>query len=108
MSTGTRNRKHSVREWIRENREGSIFVEKTKIIYNIETASLNHNTKQGDNNSNIGNRVKNMEDSISINNGGHEDKKNVIILGDSVIKHVNGYVLARKLDTAQRIFYHNT
>ena len=35
-----------------------------------------------------------MGDSISINNGGDEDKrrqKNVIILGDSVIKHVNGY-----------------
>ena len=39
-----------------------------------------------------------MGDSISVNNGGHEDKKNVIILGDSVIKHVNGYDIARKLD----------
>ena len=37
-----------------------------------------------------------MGDSISINNGGHEDKKNVIILGDSVIKHVNGYDIAWK------------
>ena len=36
-----------------------------------------------------------MGDSISINNA---DKKNVIILGNSVIKHVNGYDIARKLD----------
>ena len=42
-----------------------------------------------------------MGDSISINNGGHEDKKNVIILGDSVIKHVNGYDIARKLDKCE-------
>ena len=39
-----------------------------------------------------------MGGSISINNGGHEDKKNVIILRDSVIKHVNGYNIAIKLD----------
>ena len=39
-----------------------------------------------------------MGDSFSINNGEREDKKNVIILGDSVIKHVNGYDIARKLD----------
>ena len=38
-----------------------------------------------------------MGDSISTNNREHEDKKNVIILGDSVIKHVNGYDMARKL-----------
>ena len=29
---------------------------------------------------------------------GTKTKKNVIILGDSVIKHVNGYDIARKLD----------
>ena len=39
-----------------------------------------------------------MGDSVSINNGGHEEKKNVIILGDSVIKHANGYDIARKVD----------
>ena len=39
-----------------------------------------------------------MGDSFSINNGERKDKKNVIILGDSVIKHVNGYDIARKLD----------
>ena len=38
-----------------------------------------------------------MGDSISINNRGHEDKKNVIIFGASVIKHINGYDIARKL-----------
>ena len=42
-----------------------------------------------------------MGDRISVNNGGHEDKKNVIILGDSVIKHVNGYDIARKLDKCE-------
>ena len=73
-------------------------MEKTKITNNVETTSLNHSTKQGDSNSIISNIVKKMGDSISINNGGHEDKKNVIILGDSVIKHVNGYDIARKLD----------
>ena len=57
---------------------------------------------QGDNNKVITTAilvtVKKMGDSITINNGGHEDKKKVIILGDSVIKHVNGYDIARKLD----------
>ena len=73
-------------------------MEKTNITNNVETTSLNHSTKQGDNNSNISNRVKKTGDSISLNNGGHEDKKNAIILGDSIIKHVNGYDIARKLD----------
>ena len=73
-------------------------MEKTKITNNVETTSINHSTKQGDDNSNISNRVKKMGDSISINNGGHEDTKKVIILGDSVIKHVNGYDIAGKLD----------
>ena len=74
-------------------------MEKTEITYSVETTSLNHSTKQGDNNSNISNRVKKMGDSIGINNGGNENKKkNVIILGDSVIKHVNCYDIARKLD----------
>ena len=62
-----------------------VFVEKTNITNNVETTSLNHSTKQGDNNSNISNRVKKTGDSISLNNGGHEDKKNAIILGDSII-----------------------
>ena len=75
-----------------------VFVEKTKITNNVETTSLNHSTKQGDSNSIISNIVKKMGDSISINNGGHEDKKNVIIFGISVIKHVNGYDIARNLD----------
>ena len=39
-----------------------------------------------------------MADSINISNGGHEDKKNVIILRDSVIEHVNGYDIAGKMD----------
>ena len=82
-----------------------------QIIYksltdNVETTSINHSRKQGDDNSNISNRVKKMRDSISINNGGHEDKKNVIILGDSVIKHVNGYDIARKLDTCKVFVKH--
>ena len=47
-----------------------------------------------------------MGGSISINNGRHEDKKNVIILGDSVIKHVNGYDIARKLNTCKVFVKH--
>ena len=77
-----------------QEREKKVFVEKTKITDNVETTSLSHSIKQGDSNSNISNRVKKMGDSISTNNREHEDKKNVIILGDSVIKHVNGYDLA--------------
>ena len=50
-------------------------MEKTEITYSVETTSLNHSTKQGDNNSNISNRVKKMGDSIGINNGGNENKK---------------------------------
>ena len=69
-------------------------MEKTKITDNVETTSLSHSIKQGDTNSNISNRVKKIGDSISTNNREHEDKKNVIILGDSVIKDVNGYDIA--------------
>ena len=71
---------------------------KTKITDNVETASLSHSTKQGDSNSNISNRVKKMGDSISTNNREHKDKKNIIILGDSVTEHVNGYDIAGKLN----------
>ena len=71
-------------------------MEKTKITDNVETTSLSHSIKQGDTNSNISNRVKKIGDSISTNNREHEDKKNVIILGDSVIKDVNGYDIAWK------------
>ena len=39
-----------------------------------------------------------MGDSISTNNTGYEDKKNVTILGSSIIKHVIGYDVARKLN----------
>ena len=62
-----------------------VVVAKTKITDNVETTSLSHSTKQGDSNSNISNRVKKMVDSTSTNNRGHEDKKNVINLGGSVI-----------------------
>ena len=68
-----------------------VFVEKMKITDNVQTASPSHSTKQGDSNSNITKRVKKMGESISTNNRGHEDKKNVIILGDSVIKNVSGH-----------------
>ena len=50
-------------------------MEKTKITDNVENTSHNQSTKQGDSNSNISNRVKKMGDTISINKGGHEDKK---------------------------------
>ena len=50
-------------------------MEKTEITNNVEATSLSHSTKQDDNDRNISNRVKKMGDSISINNGGHEDKK---------------------------------
>ena len=75
-----------------------VFVEKMKITDNVQTASPSHSTKQGDSNSNITKRVKKMGESISTNNRGHEDKKNVIILGDSVIKNVSGYDIAGKLN----------
>ena len=39
-----------------------------------------------------------MGDSISTNNRKHKDKKNIIILGDSVTEHVNGYDIAGKLN----------
>ena len=54
-------------------------MEKTEITYSVETTSLNHSTKQGDNNSNISNRVKKMGDSIGINNGGNENKKKMLL-----------------------------
>ena len=60
---------------------------KTKITNNVKTTSLSHNTKQGNSNINISNRVKEIRDSINTNNRGHKDKKNVIIFGDSIIKH---------------------
>ena len=34
-----------------------VFVEKTKIKDSVKTTSLSHSTKQGNSNSNIGNRV---------------------------------------------------
>ena len=71
---------------------------KQKITDNLKTTSLSHSTKQGNSNSNINNRVIEIGDSISTNNKGYEDKKNVIILGDSAIKHVNGYDIAGKLN----------
>ena len=74
-------------------------MEKTKITDNVKTTSLSHSsTKQGNTNNNISNRVKEMGDSISTNNTGYEDKKNVTILGSSIIKHVIGYDVARKLN----------
>ena len=73
-------------------------MEKTKINDSVKTASLSHSTKQGNSNSNISNRVTETGDSIGANNRGYEDKKNVIILGDSIIKHVNGYGIARTLN----------
>ena len=69
-----------------------------KITDNVKSTSFSHSTKQGNSNSNISNRVKKMLDSMSTNNRGHEDKKNVIILGDSVIKYVIGYGIAEKLN----------
>ena len=78
-----------------------VFVEKTKINDNVKTTSLSHSTKQGNSNSNISNRVTETGDSIGTNNRGYEDKKNVIILGDSIIKHVNGYDVAGKLNNCK-------
>ena len=52
-----------------------VFVENAKITDNIKTKTLSHSTKQGNRNSNISNRVKEIGDNISINNRGHEDKK---------------------------------
>ena len=72
-----KNRKYSIWECIRRKRQGSISG-KNEITYNVETTSLSHSTKQGDSNSNIGNRVKKMGDSISTNNRGHEDKKKLL------------------------------
>ena len=78
-----------------------VFVEKTKINDSVKTTSLSHSTKQGNSNSNISNRVTETGDSIGANNRGYEDKKNVIILGDSIIKHVNGYDVAGKLNNCK-------
>ena len=74
---------------------------KKKITDNVKVTSLSHRTKQENSNSSISNRVKEIESSISINNRGYEDKKNVIILGDSIIKHVNGYDVAGKLNNCK-------
>ena len=68
-----------------------VFVEKTKITDYVETTSLSHSTKQVDSNCNISKRVKKIGDRICTNNRGHEEKKSAIILGGSVIKHVNTY-----------------
>ena len=73
-------------------------MEKTNINDNVKTTSFSHSTKQGNRNSNISNRVKEIGDSISRNNRGYKDKKNVIIFGHSIIKHVNGYDVAGKLN----------
>ena len=68
-----------------------VFMEKTKTTDIVKTASLGHSTKQGDSNSNINNRVKEIWNNINTNNRGLENKKNLVILGDSIIKHVNEY-----------------
>ena len=73
-------------------------MEKTKIKESVKTTSLSHSAKQGNSNSNISNRVTEIEDSIGANNREYEDKKNVIILGDSIIKHVNAYDVPGKLN----------
>ena len=73
-----------------------VFVEKTKTTDNIKTASLSHSAKPGNSNSNIRNRVNEMRDS-SINDSAYEGKKN-IILGDSIIKHVNSFDTTGKLN----------
>ena len=75
-------------------------MEKTKITDNVKTTSLSHSINQGNSNSNISNNsiCKEIEDSIRTNNRGHEDKKNVTVLGDSIIKHVSGYNIAVTLD----------
>ena len=75
-------------------------MEKTKITDNVKTTSLSHSINQGNSNSNISNNsiCKEIEDSIRTNNRGHEDKKNVTVLGDSIIKHVSGYDIAVTLD----------
>ena len=73
-------------------------MEKTKITNNVKTTSLSHSTKQGNSNSNISNRIREMQNSIGSNIKGLEDKKNVNILRDNIIKHVNGYDIAEKLN----------
>ena len=73
-----------------------VLVENTKTIDNIKTTSLSHSAKPGNSNSNIRNRVNEMRES-SINNSAHEDKKESI-LGDSIIKHVNSFDTAGKLN----------
>ena len=75
-----------------------VVVEKTKNTDNVKTTSLSHSTKRGNSDSNIRNRVNEMGDSINTNNRRHEDKENVVILRDSIIKHVNGYDIAGKLN----------
>ena len=49
--------------------------EKKKITDNVKATSFSRRTKQENSNSSISNRVKEIEDSISINNRGYEDKK---------------------------------
>ena len=56
-----------------------VFVEKTKITDNVNTTSLSHSTKQGNSNSNISSRVKEIGNSISTNNRGYEDKKRMLL-----------------------------
>ena len=74
------------------------FMEKTKITNNVKTTSLSHSTKQGNSNSNISNRIRETRNSIGSNIKGLEDKKNVNILRDNIMKHVNGYDIAEKLN----------
>ena len=41
----------------------------------VKSASLDHSAKQGNSNSYVSNRVKEIRDIISTNNGGHEETK---------------------------------
>ena len=41
----------------------------------VKSTSLDHSAKQGNSNSYVSNRVKEMGDIISTNNGGHEETK---------------------------------
>ena len=41
----------------------------------VKSASLDHSAKQGNSSSYVSNRVKEMGDIISTNNGGHEETK---------------------------------
>ena len=61
--------------------------------------TLQHETTQADHTANI--KAKNNHHSVKKNNNSStsviSDKKNIVILGDSMIKHLNGYDMSKKL-----------